>query len=115
MNATCTRLSLLRSGQAALSNQATFPDSINLPAKSFNCRKVTLESNSTIDNIEHTEILEARESSLNAMRVAFAAIVTTDVALNLFERLRSDWPDITRPAGVVLALERNNRSSEVGN
>ena len=49
------------------------------------------------------------------MRVAFAAIVTTDVALNLFERLRSDWPDITRPAGVVLALDRNNRSSEVGN
>ena len=40
---------------------------------------------------------------------------TTDVALNLFERLRSEWPDITRPAGVVLALERNNRGGEAGN
>ena len=32
--------------QAALSNQATFPESINLPAKSFNCWKVRLGSNS---------------------------------------------------------------------
>ena len=46
---------------------------------------------------------------------AGVTLPTTEVALDLFERLRSDWPDITIPAGVVLALERDNRSGEAGN
>ena len=46
---------------------------------------------------------------------AGVTLPTTEVALDLFERVRSDWPDITNPAGVVLALERDNRSGEAGN
>jgi len=39
---------------------------------------------------------------------------TSGVALDLFERVRSDWPDITSTAGVLMALERVDRSGEGG-
>ena len=40
---------------------------------------------------------------------------TSGVALELFERFRSVWPDLADPAGVVLALERENRVGKMGN
>ena len=41
---------------------------------------------------------------------AGVTLPTTEVALDLFEGVRSEWPDITNPAGVVLALEGQNRT-----
>ena len=46
---------------------------------------------------------------------AGVSMPTSGVSLELFERVRSVWPDVTDPAGVVLALERDNRSGGVGN
>ena len=46
---------------------------------------------------------------------AGVSMPTSGVALELLERVRSVWPDVTDPAGVVLALERDNRSGGTGN
>jgi 3-hydroxyisobutyrate dehydrogenase-like beta-hydroxyacid dehydrogenase len=40
---------------------------------------------------------------------------TSDVALELFERVRNVWPDITIPAGVLLVHEQDNRSGKTKN
>lgn len=44
---------------------------------------------------------------------AGVSMPTSGVALDLFERFRSAWPDIEDVAGVVLALEQDNRTGEM--
>ncbi len=41
---------------------------------------------------------------------AGVSMPTSGVALDLFERVTNEWPDITNPAGVVLAREGQNRT-----
>ena len=41
-----------------------------------------------------------------------APIPTSEVTLELFERVGNVWPDVTNPAGVVLALEQGNRGEQ---
>lgn len=40
---------------------------------------------------------------------------TSGVTLGVFESFRRDWPDHNNPAGVVLALERDNRGGKIRN
>jgi 3-hydroxyisobutyrate dehydrogenase-like beta-hydroxyacid dehydrogenase len=85
-------------------------------AQSFGLEAITPSLLSRDFSIDGSPVMRLFLKDMNLVHQvateAGAPIPTSEVTLELFERVRNAWPDVTNPAGVVLTLEQDNRGGQ---
>jgi len=85
-------------------------------AQSFGLEAISPSLMSRNFSIDGSPVMRLFLKDMNLVRQvaaeAGALIPTSEVTLELFERVSNTWPDVTNPAGVVLALEQGNRNEQ---